>query len=108
VTQAQLIRDLGEYAIWFSFLAAVGFPLVTSLFWPWWRSEWGWNIVTLEMAIAVALLPAWMHFAFGLTTRGSYGFAWLQVGAVTLVGVIIVWRTVLIFLTQRHGLTPAT
>jgi hypothetical protein len=108
VTQVQLIRDLGEYAIWFSFLAAVAFPLVTSLFWPWWQHSWGWNIVTLEMAIAVALLPAWLHYAFGFTIAASTGFAWLQVGAVMLVGVIIVWRTVLIFLTQRHGLGPQT
>jgi hypothetical protein len=100
VTQLQLILDLDLWAVWITFMVAVLFPLVTAFFWPWWTSGWGWNIVTLESAIALALLPAWLHYVFGFTAV-SYPFRWVQVGSIMAVAFIIVWRSVLIWITQR-------
>lgn len=101
MTQARLILDLAEYAIWFAFLASALFPLFTSYFWPWWKTTWGWNIVTLDLGVALALLPSWLRLAFGLRTAASYPFAWIAVASVFAVGVIVTWRTVLIWRTQR-------
>lgn len=102
MTQAHLIRDLDEYVIWFSFLVAVLFPLLTSAVWPWWKHAWGINIIVLEGAIALALLPPWLRLVFGLKSF-TYLFAWVQLASVALVGIIIVWRLVLIWHTQRDG-----
>ena len=102
MTQAHLIRDLDEYVIWFSFLISVLFPAATSAVWPWWKHAWGVNIIVLEGAIALALLPPWLRIVFGLRSF-TYLFAWVQLASVTLVGLIIVWRLVLIWRTQRDG-----
>jgi hypothetical protein len=101
VTQAQLIRDIDQWAIWFSFLASALFTPVTSVFWPWWQTSWGWNIVTLELCVSLALLYPWLHYAFGLTVA-AYPFAWMQAASIALVGAVVIWRTVLIWQTQRH------
>lgn len=103
MSQAQLIRDAGEYVVWFTFMASVLFPPVTALFWPWWKSPWGWNIITLEMGISVALVFAWLHYAFGITITRSYAATWAQIAAIAFVGCVIIWRAILIWRTQRKG-----
>lgn len=103
VTQAQLIKDVGEYVIWFTFMASVLFPGITALYWPWWKSGWGWNIITLELCIAGALVFAWLHYAFGITITSSYVATWAQISTVGAVGLVVIWRAVLIWVTQRAG-----
>lgn len=104
MTQAQLIHDIDIWVIWFVFAVSVTFPVVTGAFWPWWRSAWGWNIVLLELAIALALFPAWLSIVFtGLTERFLLAFEWLQIGSVSLVGIVVVWRTFLIWRTQVNA-----
>lgn len=106
MTQAHLIRDLDEYAVWFSFLMSVFFTPVVSLFWPWWKHAWGINIVTLELVIAFALLPAWLNIAFGLRQSELYVFSWIQLLSVATVGIVIAWRLVLIWNDQRRPRPP--
>lgn len=106
MTQAQLLRDLDEYIIWFSFLLSVLFTPVATLMWRWWKHPWGVNIVTLELAIAFALLPAWLSVAFGLRHAAVYVFAWVQLASVALVGVVIISRLLLIWKTQRRVAVP--
>ena len=103
MTQARLILDLAEYAVWFAFLASALFPAVTSAFWPWWKTTWGWNIVTLDLGVALALLPSWLSITFGLRVTANYPFAWLTVISVFAVGAVVTWRAVLIWRAQRHG-----
>lgn len=107
VTQVQLIHDLDEYAVWFSFLMALVFPPVASAIWKWWGHPWGWNIVTLEIAIAFALLPAWLGIAFGLRREALYVFGWIQFASVVFVGLVIAWRLALIWSEQRHPVPPS-
>lgn len=106
MTQAQLIHDLDEYVIWFSFLLSVLFAPLATMMWPWWKHPWGINIISLEVAIAFALLPAWLSIAFGLRRADVYVFAWVQLASLVLVGLVIAWRLVLIWRTQRRD-TPS-
>lgn len=101
MSQVQLISDVSEFAVWFTFMTSLLFTPVTSLFWPWWKSTWGWNIVSLEFCIALALLAPWLRFAFGIRTSSNALAAWLEVAAVLLCGMIVAWRAVMIYLTQR-------
>lgn len=84
----------------FTFWAALLFPAVTALFWPWWRSVWGMNLVTLEVWIWISLLPAPLHAYFGVPYAPLMVF---QVAAVCGAGLTVIWRAVLIYLTQRRG-----
>jgi hypothetical protein len=101
VSQAQVVYDAAKYAVWFTFLASVAFPVVTALFWPWWKSAWGWNIVTLEICIALALLFPWLS-TFGVYVSGNYAAEWADVASVALIGFIVAWRTVMIWRAQRN------
>lgn len=100
MTQAHLLLDLDVAAVWAAWTAAVLFPFVTGFYWPWWRSEWGWNIITLEIGLALAVTPAWLHYVFGLQAT-SFPFRWFQVAAIFFIAFVIIWRAVLIWRTQR-------
>jgi hypothetical protein len=83
-----------------TFWVSFAFPFAVSLFWPWWQSGWGRNIVLLETCIWVSLLPAPLHAMFGVP-YGSF-LSWFQVAALFGAGVVVVWRFVIIWRTQRY------
>jgi hypothetical protein len=89
-----------EIASVFTFWVSFAFPLAVSLIWPWWRSDWGRNIVALEACIWLSLAPAPLHVMFGV----QYGpfLAWFQVAAVFGAGLIVIWRAVMIWRIQRY------
>ena len=66
MTQAQFLADAGQRLINGVFIVSVLFPVVTTFFWAWWRSEWGWNIILLEACIAATLLPTVLLIDFGI------------------------------------------
>jgi len=82
------------------FLVSLLFPLVTRIFWPWHLSWWGWNTVLLELSIAGTLFPSCLHIDFSIT---SSPLEWTQVAFLGLVIVNVLWRTVMIWRTQREG-----
>jgi hypothetical protein len=90
-----------EAASIFTFWVSLAFPLVTALFWPWWQSDWGRNIVLFDACICVSLLPAPLHAMFGVP-YGTF-LAWFQVAAVFGTGGVLAWRAVMIWRTQRAG-----
>jgi hypothetical protein len=91
-----LLYLASQVTFWISF----AFPFVMSLFWPWWKNPWGWNIMALETVIWLSLVPTPLHALFGL----AYGpvLSWIQVVAVFTAGAVVLWRGVLIFLAQRQ------
>jgi hypothetical protein len=93
----ELLEAASVATFWVSFV----FTPAISLIWPWWESDWGWNIVLLESCIWVSLLPAPLHVMFGV----PYGpfLSWFQVAAVLGAGAVVVWRAVMIWHTQRAG-----
>lgn len=95
-------------AIQVTFWVSVLFPFVTALFWPWWKSWWGRNIIALEAAIAFTLIGEVLELEFGLVPKHTPGHLLLWTSAVSLwsVPVVLVWRGGLIFLEQLHGKTP--
>lgn len=99
MSQVHLLHDLDQYALWFAFCASLAFTPVVSLIWPWWRHAWGVNIVTLELAIAAALLIPWLRLVFRLD---GLAFQWVELAAVVYVGMVILWRVALIWKDQRR------
>lgn len=87
-----------------AFLVSALFTPAVSFFWPWWNGQWGQNIVLLELCIAGSLLSSWLFIDFGM---GGAVFQWLTVSFLTLIPVIIIWRTALIWKAQRADAKPA-
>ena len=102
MTQAQFLADAGQRLINGVFIVSVLFPVVTTFFWAWWRSEWGWNIILLEACIAATLLPTVLLIDFGID---DIPLRWIQAVSLLLVGMVIIWRGLLIWRTQRAGNT---
>lgn len=91
----------GQAGFWAAFL----FPAVTAFYWPWWTNVWGWTIVLLDSTIALALLGDVLVIEFGMRPGSVPGhvFAWIEAVALCMVPAVIVWRAVLVFITQRRG-----
>lgn len=84
------------------FLTSLLFPVVTRFYWPWNESSWGWNIISLELSIAGCLLPSFLYIDFRID---DWLLRWSQVIFLAMVGVIVLWRAVIIWQTQRKGLS---
>lgn len=80
------------------------FPVITRFFWPWHRSWWGWNTILLELSIAGCLLPSFLYLDFGISGNA---LEWSTVVFLGLVITNVVWRTVIIWNTQRAGALPS-
>lgn len=92
-----------EYGANFAFWASVSVLAGTSLIWPWWKSFWGINIVSLESALALALLPFVMSYDFGVRIGNSPPFAWTEAASLWLMGAVIVWRGFLVIQQQLRS-----
>jgi hypothetical protein len=102
---SQFLLDWIQYAELIIFWLGIVAPAVTALFWRWWSSVWGWTICGLEICISGLLLQASLEQMFGLVlTVFSTAWLWLDAVLISCVGLIIVWRTIVIFQTQRSGL----
>jgi hypothetical protein len=94
------LLDIAHVEINIAFWASLMFPVVTRFFWPWHQSWWGWNTVLLELSIAGTLFPSWLFLMFHVTNSG---LEWSQIVFLGLVTLNILWRTVMIWRTQREG-----
>lgn len=100
MTQGQFLQGLGHALVNFVFVTSLLFPVVTGSYWPWWRSWWGRNIVGLEICIAATLMEAVLYIDFGID---NIALRWTQIMALSMVGVFVAWRAVMIWRTQRDG-----
>jgi hypothetical protein len=103
MTQARLISDLINWGINAAFIAALLFPFVVRTYWAWEKSDWGINIVSLELLIALALLPLWVRHITGYGGN-MYFYGWLEAASLWGIPVIILWRAIIIWRNQRYKL----
>ena len=103
MTQLQLITHLAVTGVGILFWVCAVFPILIAIVWPWWQSWWGRNITLLETSLALALLPSVLKNEFGVTPN-TYFFGWMVVAALFGAATIVVWRCVMIFVTQRRAL----
>jgi len=102
VTQGQIAIDIINWGVNVGFVVTFTFPGWIRLIWKWTESDWGWNTVALDMAVAVALLPSWVHRVFNLKPD-TYLFIWIVAGSLWAILIIVIWRAYIIYRIQRHG-----
>lgn len=95
-------HEVGLWLISLVFWLSVAFPVLVSAFWPWWESWWGRNLVALEACIALDLLPEILIIYFHMGVDIVF-FEWFQDGALALTCLVIIWRFIMTWQTQRAG-----
>lgn len=97
----QASHALLVYSHWLinvGFIVSLLFAPLNSLWWPWWQQAWGWNIVSLEACIAGDLLSSFLFVDFHVALES---LQWVTITSLTLTIAIIIWRTAMIWRTQR-------
>jgi hypothetical protein len=100
--QQAFLNHWVEWAVIFAFLIPAAFPLVASRFWPWWEDDLGVNLVMMDVAVAIAAFPAFLHYVVG-APLDLVEYQYLRNIALSAVPVIVIWRTIIIYRTQREG-----
>lgn len=105
---SHLLTLATEMSVTFSFWTMIGVGLVTTMVWPWWRSFWGVNLISLDGSISLALFPAMLSIDFGINRFDNAWGAWIEIVSITLAGLIVLWRGLLVMITQMRGseITP--
>lgn len=102
MTQAHLAVDVINWGINVAFISSALFPIAIRPIWKWTDSDWGWNTVAFDIAIAIALLPVWLHRTFNFSPSSPM-FLWIQAASICAIPVLIIWRCWIIWQVQRHG-----
>jgi hypothetical protein len=97
------LHTSGQVATLVAFFANAFFVVVYAATAAWWRTPLGWNIMGLEVALTLALLPATLHYLFGVSVATNDAFGWLVVAMLAAVAVIVGWRTIILLRLQLHA-----
>lgn len=103
MTQLQLQQDIGNWIINLAFWVCLAFPVITALYWPWWKDHWGWSIVVLELLVPVALLAGVLRIDFGLRSLDPILFGWIVLAALGLIPLVVLHRIWLIWHKQQEA-----
>lgn len=103
MTTTEFLSDYTVVVINVIFWASLIFPLVIRLIWPWHRSDWGRNIVFLDLTLACTLLASVVKRDWGLPYDSLVFFEWFQTISLSAVPLILAQRTWIIWKTQRSG-----
>jgi hypothetical protein len=102
MTPPQYLLDIAEWSVNCAFWSSITFTVLITPVWPWWKSFWGVNIISLEIAISLALLGSVLETDFGLSINPVL-LLWITASAVWLVAGIITWRGFLVLSAQLQG-----
>jgi hypothetical protein len=98
------VARFDEWAVLFAFWSSLAFIAGYTALSPWWRYMVGRAIVALDVALTLTLLPSALHYMFGFSPRAGF-FPWYSGFALTLVGLITLWRLWVIWSVQNDA-TP--
>lgn len=92
--------EFDEWALLAAFFASLLFVAVCTVTWRWWRTVMGRTVVSISVALSLAMLPAALHYLLGLSVA-NLGFAVYYGCSLTLVAGIEVRRAVAVWREQR-------
>lgn len=98
------VERFDEAAVLFAFGCSVVFLAGYSLVSRWWRRPLGRALAALDVGLGLALAPTAMHYLVGLNVQHPF-FAWYYGFSLISVGLITLWRLVVVVAVQRAA-TP--
>jgi hypothetical protein len=98
-----LLPDLVTAAVIAVFLAPLVLIGVTTLTAPWWRSQVGRGLVTVEAAISLALLPPFVNRVTGGSNAATSSFLVFQASSWGVLALVLLRMGWVVVMTQRRG-----
>jgi hypothetical protein len=98
-----MLADLATIAVTGAFLAPLLLIGIYSLVAPWWASQVGRNLVTVEGAVSLALLPPFWHRITGPAAPATTGFLIFQAIAWGVLALVLLRMSWVIIVTQQRG-----
>ena len=95
----RLLADISDEIEIGTFLVTLLFPLVTSTFWKWWRSDLGWTITVMDILLCLTFMFPAIHLIFGLNDDTLF-FQWF-LSVLFLVQPVVAWRAIVLYRAQR-------
>jgi hypothetical protein len=102
VTQAQLVTDLGNDAVFAACAGSVAFLAAYILLARGYRTEIGRALIVMDAGLTLALGPSVVHRLTGLSLA-SIGYAWYFVASIAVVGLATWWRVWFVLKVQWRG-----
>ena len=94
---------MDSFVVYWAFGAAVAYIVGYSVMAPQWiRHAVGRSMVSLAGALALALLPSVLHYAVGVNLFRPW-FLWYYRASLFAIGLIMLWRLVVVYRVQRGG-----
>lgn len=103
MSAVQAVTRDGLQAIFYSCIA---FVVITSFYWPWWKTALGWSLAAKTIALPLAIAPFMVSVYFGPRLEESRWLQWAAAVGVLAVPPILVFRAIVIWWYQRHGRDP--
>lgn len=98
-----MLGDLATAAAAAAFLAPLLLVGVYSLVAPWYRTQIGRTLVTVKLAISLAMLPPFVHRISGGPASVSPAFNIFQAATWGLLALVVLRMSWVIITTQRKG-----
>jgi hypothetical protein len=95
------LLDLADASVISAFLSSVIFVIGYSLRAPWWRYQVGRAVVSLDLALGLALLPSFLRLAFHFSAADQF-YDWYATLSLFLVAAVTLWRLYTIVYVQTH------
>jgi len=91
---------VSETCILAGWITAMLFATLYTLKAPWWLSQMGRNLFGFDLAVAMALTPGFVKYAFDATITGEF-YQWFVVGDLVLVTMLVAHRGFLLLRVQK-------
>lgn len=101
----RLQGDLAVAVVHATFWTTLLFIPGVSAFWPWWRHQFGVALMSVNVLLVLAFLPAELGLLFGVADSW---LTWFAIGVFALIPARTVWLALVIFRVQRAGKTMTT
>jgi hypothetical protein len=100
MTEVRLQADMIDVAVELAFWISLLLPFFLLTFWSWYKESWGRWMVTLDLLVSLALLPAIIHDIFNVKLHLGW-LGWFDVAVILCIPVRTCFMSVAIYRLQR-------
>lgn len=102
MSAARLQADIAIIIVHAAFWTSLLFIPAVSACWPWWKHQFGRAVISVDVLLAAAFLPAELRLMFGIPAA-SPAFGWFTLAVLACIPLRTLWLAVAVYRMQRTG-----